>query len=102
MNHCIRFHANDNVATVLTRVNRGDCLTILDDSMEKIGLINAWENIPYGHKIGLREIGKQEDIIKYGERIGRATVDIPQGGYVHVQNVESIEGQPQMIMEDGR
>ncbi len=101
MDHCIRFHTNDNVATVLTRANRGDCLTILDDHMEKIGLISVWESIPYGHKIGLQAIGAGDDIIKYGERIGRATAEIPQGGYVHVHNVNSVEGLPKVIMEDG-
>lgn len=55
----------------------------------EIVLLNT---IPFGHKIALREIAKGEDVVKYGEVIGRATQDIDIGEYVHIHNVESKRG----------
>ena len=50
------------------------------------------EKIDSGHKFALKDINKNENIIKYGETIGRATRDIKKGDYVHVHNVESLRG----------
>lgn len=94
MKNCIRIHESDNVATVLAHVDQEDELTILNAHMDKVGSIRAIESIPFAHKIALREIGNRENVTKYGERIGRATRSIPQGGYVHVHNVVSVEGAP--------
>ena len=45
--------------------------------------------IPAGHKFALRDIKKDEYVIKYGEIIGRATQDIKTGDWVHTHNVKS-------------
>jgi altronate dehydratase small subunit len=50
------------------------------------------ERIPFGHKFAVRDIGKGELVLKYGEPIGVATMDIGAGSYVHVHNVESSRG----------
>ena len=47
------------------------------------------ENVPAGHKFALRDIRFGEEIIKYGEVIGRATTDIQKGEWVHTHNVKS-------------
>ena len=39
-----------------------------------------------------KEINAGEEIIKYGESIGRAKVTIPLGYHVHIHNVESNRG----------
>lgn len=50
----------------------------------------AAERIPFGHKVALRNIRRGEGVIKYGERIGVATVDIPAGHHVHVHNLSGL------------
>lgn len=45
------------------------------------------EAIPQGHKIALKNIAKEENIIKYGFVIGHATTDIPAGSWVHTHNM---------------
>lgn len=52
----------------------------------------ASADIPYGHKIALRDIRKGEQVIKYGLSIGTATQDIRAGDHVHIHNVESNRG----------
>lgn len=79
--------ASDNVATALTAIRAG--------IVEVIGLgqpkeLIAVTDVPIGHKISLRDIKKEEDIIKYGVRIGRANIDIPAGSWIHLHNIRSI------------
>lgn len=45
------------------------------------------EDIDKGHKFALRDIRSGENIIKYGEIIGRATADIAAGFHVHSHNM---------------
>jgi altronate dehydratase small subunit len=49
-------------------------------------------NIPFGHKFSITTISKGDNILKYGEVIGRGTDDIDPGSHVHTQNVESLRG----------
>lgn len=52
-------------------------------------LDNVEVNLSEGHKYALRDIAKGEDIIKYGNPIGHATVDIKAGEHVHTHNVST-------------
>ena len=42
-----------------------------------------------GHKLAIKDIKAGEEIIKYGEVIGRATIDIKTGEWVHSHNMKS-------------
>jgi altronate dehydratase small subunit len=59
---------------------------------EEERLVRVQGSIPYGHKFAVRDIAQGEDIIKYGEVIGRATNIIPFGTHAHIQNIESLRG----------
>jgi len=50
------------------------------------------QDVTPGHKFALLDIKKGEQIIKYGEVIGAATVDIGKGAHVHVHNTTSLHG----------
>ncbi len=56
-------------------------------------LINKLDNVDInledGHKYAIRDIKCGEDIIKYGNPIGHATVDIKKGEHVHTHNVKT-------------
>jgi altronate dehydratase small subunit len=58
------------------------------------GLVNIElrQSVPFGHKFALRDIGRGERIIKYGDTIGQATAAIRKGEHVHVHNVEGLRG----------
>ena len=51
--------------------------------------LTARGEIPAGHKIALRDIGKGEAVIKYGAVIGRATAPIRAGEWVHTHNLRT-------------
>jgi altronate dehydratase small subunit len=88
----LKINEKDNVATVFSNgAERGAAVTVKDEKgVEKEIVIS--EDIPYGHKLAIRDIAKGELIIKYGEEIGIAVADIKKGDYVHVHNLESMRG----------
>lgn len=81
---------NDNVATAVKDLSAGEEVYITIDGQEvKITLLS---DIKFGHKFAIVDIKKGENVIKYGEVIGRATSDIKKGEHVHVHNIESLRG----------
>lgn len=79
--------SKDNVATAKIEVNEG-MIFITDDGCS----IKAKSQIPFGHKMALKDIAKGEPIIKYGQRIGVATQDIKAGELVHTHNLSGERG----------
>ncbi len=86
----IQLKEADNVATSLRDIQPGE--EVLVGVAEKTSKISIREFIPYAHKFAVRHISQGEDILKYGEVIGRATVDIDAGTHAHIQNIESLRG----------
>ena len=79
----------DNVAVAIETISAGDTVTYLREG--KTVSLKAAENITIYHKLATRAIQKGEPVVKYGEHIGVATADIPEGAHVHVHNVESMK-----------
>jgi len=94
----LMLHPTDNVATAIRDLNAGEVINCrLGDQILSISLV---DNIPYGHKLAVRPIDRGQDIMKYGETIGRATAEIPQGAHAHIQNIESLRGRGDLHKED--
>ncbi len=82
----------DNVATIFAEgITDGTEVEIRDKkgNSERVAVIG---NVPYGHKIAVRPIAAGEHIMKYGESIGAANVDIAKGEYVHIHNMKALRG----------
>lgn len=77
----------DNVATALTEIKAGSVRLLGDCSGQEICAV---QDIPQGHKIALQDIAPQEDVIKYGVVIGKASVPIPKGSWVHLHVMHSV------------
>jgi hypothetical protein len=80
----IRLSPDDNVATVLRAVKRGERLVIGNT------IIEALENVPLCHKIALVALKPGDRILKYGETIGEATAAVRPGAHVHIHNLKSL------------
>ncbi|HIT44137.1 TPA: UxaA family hydrolase, partial [Candidatus Avacholeplasma faecigallinarum] len=79
MNDYIIINENDNVAVVLRPFSKG----------EEVNGVTLLEDIPQAHKVAIKDIKKDEDVIKYGAPIGHATQDIKKGEHVHVHNTKT-------------
>ena len=89
MKKAIQIDGRDNVATVTSEVMKGEAVEVLSPEGEVLVKPKVADDVPFGHKIALRDLGKGDEIFKYGEVIGVASEAIGLGAWVHTHNVES-------------
>ena len=82
----------DNVATIFANNITDGTEVEVRDKKGNAETVKVIGDVPYGHKIAVKDIKKGELINKYGEEIGIATKDIKKGEYVHVHNLDSMRG----------
>lgn len=82
----------DNVATIFANGIVDGMEVEVRDKKGQSETITVHGDVPYGHKIALRDIAKGEPIMKYGESIGAASHDIKKGDYVHIHNMDAMRG----------
>ena len=82
----------DNVATIFANGVVTGMEVDVRDKKGNTQVIKVLDNVPYGHKIAVRDITCGEHIMKYGESIGAANKDIKKGEYVHVHNMDALRG----------
>ncbi len=78
-------HPDDNVATALDPLEPGSTRVL----GAKAGEVTVVETIREGHKVSLVAIPKGAPVLKYGIRIGYASMNIPAGHWVHLHNLRS-------------
>jgi altronate hydrolase len=83
MSKFIKINPDDNVAVCIEIASAGETVDI---SGQQVVLQN---DIPVGHKVALKPIGQNRDVIKYGAPIGHATTDITAGEHVHTHNLKT-------------
>ena len=79
----IALDGRDHVAVAIAAISAGELFTVNDLEVAAAG------DIPPGHKIALRDIPAGESVLRYGYPIGRASVPIPKGAWVHTHNVQT-------------
>ena len=82
----------DNVATIFANGITDGTEVEVRDKKGNSEVITVHGDVPYGHKIALRDIAPGEHIMKYGECIGAASHPISKGEYVHVHNLDALRG----------
>jgi altronate dehydratase len=83
----LRLAAADNVATALAELEPGELLEIEEFT------VTLREPVPLCHKVALVDLRPGDAVVKYGQPIGRMTQAVPEGGHVHVHNMQSARGQ---------
>ena len=79
-NIVIKTSPNDNVAIIANPTGLKAGAIVLED-------IFLMEDIPTGHKIALKNFGKGDEIIRYGQIIGYADREILRGCWVNETNI---------------
>jgi altronate dehydratase len=74
----IRLHPEDDVEIALADLRPG--------AVTASG-VTVTEPVPRGHKVAVHPIAPGALVRRYGQIIGAATVEIPAGAHVHVQNL---------------
>jgi altronate dehydratase small subunit len=92
MKLALKVNDRDNVATIFASGLTANTEVELRDKKGRSEQITLVSDIPYGHKIAVRDIQKGETVMKYGEVIGVASSDILKGDHVHIRNMDSTRG----------
>lgn len=79
----IKIHNNDNVAVAIDTIKAGE--RIIVDGRE----IVVRDEIPAGHKVALRSMKAQTEVIKYGYSIGTVIRDVTEGEWIHTHNIKT-------------
>lgn len=82
----------DNVATIFASGIVDGSQVEVRDKRGHTRAVRVHGDVPYGHKIALKDIAKGQAIIKYGQSIGTASRDIREGDYVHIHNLDAMRG----------
>ena len=79
---------SDNVVTCVADVKCGE--TVCYRKGEQLLRLDAREDIPYCHKIALVDLREGDEVIKYGELIGKTDRAIAAGHLVNHENIHSV------------
>ena len=78
----------DNVVTCVRDVAAGETVHYRKDA--ELCEVAAKEDIPFGHKIALKTFEKEDEVLKYGELIGKTRESIAMGCLVDHRNIYSV------------
>ncbi len=89
MPRAIVLNRADNVATLIDPGRAGETCALEGEASGEVRLL---EDIPFGHKICVRETAKGAQVVKYGQVIGMASAPVKVGAHAHTHNIESARG----------
>ncbi len=81
----IILHQEDLVAVALEPLKKGEAVSVGGQT------VTLADDIPFGHKFALHDIGAGDKVIKYGEPFGLSKKPIRRGEWVHVHNVQAVD-----------
>lgn len=84
----IQLHARDNIAVCTTPVEVGQTVVVTrpDGTTDEVVALSA---ITFCNKIALCAVAQGEEILKYGEVIGRSAAPIARGALANDVNIAS-------------
>ena len=87
-NSAIHLHPSDNVAIARVTLSAGQTIRVAGRDL------TLRRDVPAGHKVAVRPVAKGDNLIRYGQVIGRASTDIQPGDHVHTHNLAFEELRP--------
>jgi (2R)-sulfolactate sulfo-lyase subunit alpha len=81
--------AQDNVGVAVTEIKSGQVVEGVSLDRARTLKLTALQDIPFGHKIALKDFKVGDTVLKYGVDIGRVIMEIKKGAHVHVHNLKT-------------
>ncbi len=92
VNKALRLCLSHEVSKGAVLINKSDSVAVATLELYKDNTVlgtRLLEDIPPFHKFALRDIHKEQEVIKYGKPIGIASKDIKSGEHVHLHNLKT-------------
>jgi (2R)-sulfolactate sulfo-lyase subunit alpha len=80
----------DDVGVAVMDLKSGEEIAVVTLEGQPVRDIKLVTDVPLGHKVAMRDLAFDKEIIEYGRAIGAATAAIAAGEYVHVHNIKSL------------
>lgn len=77
----IKVTSKDDVAVALRKIEAGSEIAVNGDRLVTL------DEIPFGHKVAVRDLLQGQPVLRYGYPIGLALSDIQKGQWVHSHNL---------------
>jgi (2R)-sulfolactate sulfo-lyase subunit alpha len=91
MKHGVLLHeSHDDVGVAVEDLKKGSTVGAVTLEGKAAGKVKLISNVPLGHKVALRDLPKDKELIKYGRPVGRVVADIKRGAHVHTHNVKTL------------
>jgi (2R)-sulfolactate sulfo-lyase subunit alpha len=81
-------HRGDDVAVAVRDAEPGDASGAYLDTGDRFR-VAVRAPIPLGHKVALRDLAENENVVEYGALIGLARCRVAAGDLVHIHNLRS-------------
>ncbi len=89
MPRAIVLNRADNVATLIDAGRAGEACALQGEASGEVKLL---QDVPFGHKLCIRDKPAGAGVFKYGQVIGKAPRPPKVGEHAQVHNVESARG----------
>ena len=90
MIHFVVHEDGDSVGTVVVEgVKKGAKLSGWVMEQDTMMSLATRSEIPIGHKVALKDLKKDDTVIKYGVDIGKVVAPISVGAHAHVHNIKT-------------
>jgi (2R)-sulfolactate sulfo-lyase subunit alpha len=91
MKHSILMHeTQDDVGVAVEDLKAGAEVGAVTLEGEYVASVVLTEDVPLGHKVAMRDLPADKNVIEYGHPIGRATQTIVCGAHVHTHNLKTL------------
>ncbi len=90
MKHGILMHeADDDVGVAVEELRAGTQIGAVTLEGTPVVALTIVEDVPLGHKVAMRDIAAEKDVVEYGRVIAVAVHAAPRGSHVHTHNIRT-------------
>lgn len=79
---------DDDVGVATMDLTAGEAVQALTLEGEPVAEIELVDDVPLAHKVAMKAIDIDQDVVEYGRAIGSSTTPILAGAHVHTHNVK--------------
>lgn len=80
--------ADDDVGVATMDLMAGEVVEALTLEGEPVIELELVEDVPLAHKVAVKSMDSNQDVLEYGRPIGSSTEAIRKGAHVHTHNVQ--------------
>jgi (2R)-sulfolactate sulfo-lyase subunit alpha len=91
MKHGILMHeSDDDVGVAVMDLKKGAMIGAVTLEGKPAGRVKLVDRVPLGHKVAMRDLAKDKEVIKYGRAVGKAVKPVAKGAHVHIHNLKTM------------